>query len=181
MRLFVAIPVPEEIQKSLGKIQHILQKEGVNGNVVPSENLHLTLAFIGDFADPDLVMDALEEVTFPSFQLDINGIGTFGSGILWAGIRETEPLQALARKVRYALSKCSIPFDRKTFSPHITLMRKADYDGPLPIIRPLDTMFTVDHFSLFRSDQGRNGMIYTELGMIDAEDSISGEDNDTEI
>jgi 2'-5' RNA ligase len=60
-----------------------------------------------------------------------------------------------------------VPFDRKKFSPHITLMRRAG--GRLSGMQEeeMASLFgasmTVDHISLMRSDRGRHGMIYTEL------------------
>ena len=47
MRLFVAIPLPDEMKTSLVGLMHALKKAGVKGNYVPVQNLHLTLAFIG--------------------------------------------------------------------------------------------------------------------------------------
>lgn len=43
-------------------------------------NLHLTLAFIGEYNDPDHVLDAMEQVQFAPFLLRISGyIGNYGA------------------------------------------------------------------------------------------------------
>ena len=76
-------------------------------------------------------------------------------------------LEALARKVRRALAEREIPFDRKRFSPHITLIRKASGKLPGILLRPAS--MTVSAVSLMRSDRGKKGMIYTELGAIEAQ------------
>ena len=57
--------------------------------------------------------------------------------------------------------------DKKRFSPHITLIRKAP--GEMPGIAPVPVSMTVNTIFLMRSDRGRNGMIYTELGRMEAE------------
>ena len=43
MRLFVAIQLSDEMKKALVACMHDLKKQGVEGNYVPAQNLHLTL------------------------------------------------------------------------------------------------------------------------------------------
>ena len=69
------------------------------------------------------------------------------------------------RRVRRALAQQEIPFDRKRFSSHITLLRRAR--GHVPELRTEPVTMTVNAISLMRSDRGRNGMIYTELGSVE--------------
>ena len=64
MRLFIAIQFNDEILEALNELQEDLRDQGMEGNYSPSENLHLTLAFIGECGDPEEVMDALEESDF---------------------------------------------------------------------------------------------------------------------
>ena len=78
MRLFIAIPMDETMAKALLQTQEIFRMQGIKGNYTPRENMHLTLAFIGEYGDPDEVMDALENVSFRSFRIRLNQIGTFG-------------------------------------------------------------------------------------------------------
>ena len=125
--------------------------------------MHLTLAFIGDYPDMGPVLDALAEVALVPFDITLKGIGCFGD-LWWAGLKDSVPLSAVARRVRRALSEHDIPFDRKKFSPHITLIRKAH--GEMPGLKMEAASMTVSKLSLMRSDRGKNGMIYTELGSI---------------
>lgn len=125
--------------------------------------MHLTLAFIGDYPDMGPVLDALAEVALVPFDITLKGIGCFGD-LWWAGLKDSVPLSAVARRVRRALSEHDIPFDRKKFSPHITLIRKAH--GEMPGLKMEAASMTVSRISLMRSDRGKNGMIYTELGSI---------------
>ena len=62
--------------------------------------------------------------------------------------------------MRHALAYDNIPFDRKKFSPHITLLRGGVGVPALTVPR---AEMVVDHVSLMRSDRGKRGMIYTEL------------------
>jgi len=165
MRLFIAINLSEELKTALINAQNAMFDRGVRGNYTTEENLHLTLAFIGDYPDAEPVTEALAAVSFTPFELSLDGIGCFGD-LWWAGIKDSAPLTAVARRVRRALAESGIPFDRKRFSPHITLIRKASRDAAGIQVAP--TAMTVHTISLMRSDRGRNGMIYTELGGVEA-------------
>ena len=166
MRLFIAIQLSDPMRAALTDTQKLMQRQGVRGNYSRPENLHLTAAFIGEYSDPDLVLDVLEQIRFEPFQIRLNGIGSF-RGLWWAGIGECPELKALVKRIRRALAEAGIPFDRKKFSPHITLVSKpVSPDGSIPaavLEHPPAGKMTVEHVSLMRSDRGKNGMIYTEL------------------
>ena len=79
-------------------------------------------------------------------------------------------LQSFARRLRRELNNAGIPYDRKKFSPHITLIRRPECHGTdteKEILAALsDTKeigMTADHASLMRSDRSEHGMIYTEI------------------
>ena len=165
MRLFIAINLSENMKDALIDVQNDMYEHGISGNYTKEENLHLTLAFIGDYPDPDPVLAALDSVSFTPFGLVLQGIGSFGS-LWWAGMADSAPLTAVARRIRRALGDAGIPFDKKRFSPHITLIRKAK--GQMPGIQIKDAAMTVSTISLMRSDRGKRGMIYTEIGRIES-------------
>ena len=166
MRLFVAVRLSEEMKQALTDAQNAMFARGVRGNYAPEENLHLTLAFIGEYPDAQPVRDALESVRFAPFAIRLDGVGRFDD-LWWAGVEASAPLAAVARRVRRALADKDIPFDRKRFSPHVTLIRKATRDAAGIPVAPAG--MTVDAISLMRSDRGRKGMIYTELGRFEAD------------
>ncbi len=167
MRLFIAVNLSDVVRDSLIEMQNALYDRGVRGNYTSEENLHLTLAFIGEYPDFEPVLDALSSVAFRPFELSLEGMGCFDD-LWWAGVRNSVPLTAVVRRLRRALAEGNIPFDKKRFSPHITLIRKAS--GALPGIAPEPASMTVNIISLMRSDRGRNGMIYTELGSVEADE-----------
>ena len=164
MRLFVAIPLSQNMRDSLISCQNELYDLGISGNYSPEENLHITLAFIGEYPNPDAVLDALSGISFTPLPISLNGIGAFGD-LWWVGISGSPALKAVSRRIRHALSEHSIPFDKKEFSPHITILRRASASIiPAVELKPASTM--VDRIVLYRSDRGKNRMIYTELGQI---------------
>ncbi len=165
MRLFIAVNLSASMKAALINAQNEMYDGGIRGSYTREENLHLTLAFIGEVPDAEPVLDALSGVSFSPFEMALEGLGCFGD-LWWAGMRASPALEALARRIRHALAEHGIPFDRKRFSPHITLIRKAR--GQMPGIQLENAAMTVDAFSLMRSDRGRNGMIYSELGRLSA-------------
>ena len=166
MRLFIAVRLSDAMKDSLIHTQNTLHDRGVRGNYTSEENLHLTLAFIGEYPDAETVLDALASVAFRPFALSLEGMGRFGD-LWWAGMKDSAALTAVVRRIRRALAENNIPFDKKRFSPHITLIRKAS--GEMPGTAPESVSMTVNMISLMRSDRGRHGMIYTELGTLEAD------------
>ncbi|MBR5380199.1 MAG: RNA 2',3'-cyclic phosphodiesterase [Clostridia bacterium] len=164
MRLFVALKPEGAFLSALSELQVRLRRAGVTGRYLDAENLHMTLAFIGEW--PEDVTDLLPEVKTP-FLIELSHIGIFPSAeVLCAGVRPSEGLDNTVRRLRHVLADAGVPFDRKAFTPHITLVRgvnvpaKADISAiPVP-----PAVMTVNSISLFRSDRGKNGMVYTEIG-----------------
>ena len=170
MRLFVAIELSEEMKKSLEDIQGRLRRMGIRGNYTRPENLHLTLAYIGDYSEPDKVLEAMSTLSIRPVELRLQGLGSFGE-LWWAGLEESAELYGLVRQLRLALAQAGIPFDRKKFLPHITLVRKPEYRH-VPDLAALSipgTSMKAERVSLMLSTRGRNGMIYTELGAISSD------------
>lgn len=170
MRLFVAIELNMEMKRQLLNIQEQLHRLGVRGNYTPPENFHLTLAFIGDYPEPDSVLEVLESLCFEPFELHLRGLGSFGE-LWWAGLEENEELSNLVRQLRQKLAQAGIPFDKKKFLPHITLVRKPEYKqapdfGALSLPQ---TAMRAERVSLMLSTRGKHGMIYTRLGCVKAE------------
>ena len=167
MRLFIAIRLNDQIRSGLAEIQSFLRNRGVSGNFTKLENLHLTLAFIGEYADPENVLEAMRGVPFAPFSIWLKGFGSFGD-LYWCGIGENETLSAYVKRLRRALAESGIPFDRKKFSPHITLIRRASFDKNrgFPGVSVPDASMEVDRVSLMRSDRAKSGMVYTEIGRV---------------
>ena len=160
MRLFVAIPLPDEMKTSLVGLMHALKKAGVKGNYVPVQNLHLTLAFIGAVESAAAVKDALRTVSFKPFRLSLTELGNF-SDLLWVGVKGNQGLSAAAKAVRDALDAAGIDYDRKKFTPHITLIRKAAGRWQQAAAPKGDSM--VQKISLMKSGQRNGKQVYTEI------------------
>ena len=164
MRLFVGLRLSEAFRRSLSELQAQLQDAGIAAKYLDPSNLHMTLAFIGEW--PENIAGILPLVKQP-FSITLSHIGLFREAkVIWAGVEESEPLNQLAYSVRNNLSAAGIPFDPKPFVPHITLGRKpivpATFDLSEIVIPPAE--MTVSDVFLYRSDRGENGMVYSVIG-----------------
>ena len=164
MRLFIAINFDEDVINALTKLQSELKESGACGNFTKPENLHLTLAFIGEYGNPDDILDVMEKVSFSPVNLRFEGLQHFRD-MYFARVVDDPGLTSYVRRLRRALAEAGIPFDKKKFSPHITLIRKVSFrDGQLnDIPQDFSLDITADRVSLMRSERGKNGMIYTEI------------------
>ena len=172
MRLFVAVKFSPEIEKSLTDLQAKMKENNITGNYTNCQNLHLTLAFIGEYNSPNKVMKALNQVEFEPFEISLGEtIGNFG-GILWVGLKRNFKLMTLAESVRKALESEHIPFDCKPFNPHITIIRKArvfsEQRKYIKLLRIENVKMKVEKFSLIHSHRENGKLIYTEIGNVKA-------------
>ncbi len=164
MRLFIAVNFDEEFKKTLLRYQSELKKYAgpyQKVNWTSPANLHLTLAFIGEYNSPDKVRAVLDEVRFNPFVIKTGKCGNFGS-LWWVGLDGGDEAVALADDIRSGLQNAGIPFDRKPMKPHITLAREL-YPLHPPRIKPIPAEMTVSRVSLMKSERIAGKLTYTEV------------------
>ena len=161
MRLFIAVHFSPAFLTALEAAQDMLRQKVRSGNFTAAQNLHLTLAFIGEWPDPAAVRRALDRVSVPPFTLSLSGSERFGA-LYWAGLSRCPALEELARQVRTELAREAIPFDPKPFSPHITLARKVEAPEPVTLLLPA-AVTEVNKLSLMSSRRINGKLVYTEL------------------
>ena len=161
MRLFIAIQLSDPMKKALVNMMHELKKQGVEGNYVPAQNLHMTLAFIGEYDDPARIKEVISRVPVPEFRMSLSDMGNFGN-ILWAGVTGNQKLKAYVKDLRSALDAEGIPYDRDKFVPHITLIRKYTAKRSYKVSMPKAEMM-VKRASLMKSEQKNGKPVYKEL------------------
>ena len=121
----------------------------------------MTLAFIGEYGDPDKVKRVIEQVPMPHFRLTLSEQGRFGN-LLWAGVKGNQKLKTYVKELRTALQQNEIPFDHDHFVPHITLVRKSSAEKPYQAKLPRVEM-VVEKVSLMKSEMRDGKVIYREL------------------
>lgn len=123
-RLFVALEVPRNAAMSLS-----LLRGGLPGaRWMDVENFHITLRFIGDIdgRTADEVVDRLDRIERPEFQLALSGLGSFGSKkphSVFAGVTQAPEMYALQGEIERICQRLGLPADPRKFTPHVTLAR----------------------------------------------------------
>ena len=164
MRLFTGIRPSDDFLAALAELQERLRAAGITGRYLDPSNLHMTLAFVGEW--PEDITQILPPVEHP-FTITLASPGIFPEAkVLWAGTEASEELNCLAQCVRDCLAEHGIPFDPKGFNPHITLARKpfVPENVILSEIKVPAVSMIVDDVCLYRSDRGKDGMVYTVIG-----------------
>lgn len=173
MRLFIAICLSDPVKDAVGRVINDMKRSGARGKYTVPENMHLTLAFIGETDRIRDIEEALDDVEFEPFELALSGFGHFGN-LYWVGLDRQPALTLLAREIRKALDDYGIPFDRKPFKAHITAARRVESHQPIRVRIP-DASMQVTAFSLMRSQRVKNRMVYTEMERWEAKDLSPGE------
>ena len=125
-RLFTALEIPFEIGQSLA-----LLRGGLPGaRWVAPENYHLTLRFIGDIDDTlaTEIADLLDKVERPAFDLQIDGLDSFGGNkprAVVAAVPAVTQLVELQADHERIMQRIGLQPERK-YKPHVTLARLRD-------------------------------------------------------
>jgi 2'-5' RNA ligase len=180
MRLFVALEIPEAVRENLAAIRKNFSSIGPGLRWVPSENLHVTLKFIGSLPNDKLeaIIDALRHVRADkSLNLKFSGMGGSAAGVYWASIEPDPALEELAADIDHCLAPIGIAGENRAFHPHVTIARFKDRK----ILKKLDHLLdengvsghqcnkydfgsvTPTEFHLIESKTLPTGPIYSEL------------------
>lgn len=169
-RLFVAVEVPAHVREGIEAATRPLRRRQPDARWVDQSALHLTVAFVGEVGDEGVqaVGSACAEATATvgSFDLVLSGrAGTFGRGVLWAGVEDSPPLERLASAVRAALVDRGLAVEDRAFHAHVTLAR-ARRGAPIrpATVEAYETprlRWRVDRLTVMRSRPGQGGARYS--------------------
>ena len=140
-----------------------LKEYGVRGNYTQPENLHLTLAFIGETERVEEIKAAVDSVKFEPFVIRTGKMGCFNgrSRVVWLGIEGEDKVKAIAQQLRRNLDQRGIDYAKGKFSPHITLVRQPS-EMPLDIDVESESM-TVSKIYVMKSERINGRLVYTAL------------------
>ena len=181
LRLFVAIELPGEVREALSRLQHELQRHGLEKlRWVRPEGIHLTLKFLG--ATPVEKVPAIENVLAVTLdgaeahQLALGKLGTFGGSrprVLWVDLTgHVDAIRRLQERVESAMNGLGFEREARGWSPHVTLARirpemAREAAGAIPrAMSDVETppgVISVRDVSLMRSTLRPSGAVYERI------------------
>ncbi|HSW71567.1 MAG TPA: RNA 2',3'-cyclic phosphodiesterase [Gammaproteobacteria bacterium] len=186
IRGFFAIDLPLVCKQQLAAavatlklpFKQAFQKQPDPFHWVKLQNLHLTLQFLGQVKEDELVkllqQAQLELQGLKAFLLPLGSPEWFPSSshpkVLSLAVPPLESLAALALALKKSASALSYPVEDRPFRGHITLARIHDLDHPDPALLrtflwPALSVF-VKEVVFFRSDSEKGESIYTQLASL---------------
>lgn len=164
-RIFTAIKLSDDFKQSLGELQNELRNRGVGGYYAKYQNLHLTLTFIGNVPEEQLVsvQKAVSEVDFEPFEICTDHMGFFNNDeakVLWMGLEKNDILENMVTCLKERLMANGVAFQHKDFKAHITLVSK-----PTEFITDLNVVkkrMTVNKISVMETVVANNRVQFVE-------------------
>jgi 2'-5' RNA ligase len=160
MRLFYALWPDDATRTELMRVQ-----AGIHGRKTHYENLHITLAFLGE--QPTTVLPALKDILdhLPksAMTLTLDRLGYFPRNrIAWVGMHDVpDTLFTLQSTLAQALLQQDVSFDnRSAFKPHVTVARDATAP-PDMVFAPIS--WQANQVALVQSKAQPDGVSYRVL------------------
>ncbi len=179
LRVFIAIDVEDPLLLSrLERVKEALVATGVPMKPVETQNIHLTLRFIGEVERhrvEEIIEGVLSNIKRPGFQIVLKGLGAFPSTarprVVWVGVSEgSEELASLHDEIEAGLRRLGFQPQRERFVPHITLARIKGSRNLPALIRIIEEYadyefgaMRVSSVRLKKSTLTRRGPIYETL------------------
>jgi len=181
LRLFVAIELPGEVREALSRLEHELQRRGLEKlRWVRPEGIHLTLKFLGETpkervpAIQDALAGAVEDAA--AHELSLGKLGTFGGSrprVLWVDLTgHVDAIRRLQERVESAMNGFGFEREARGWSPHVTLARirpemAREAAGAIPrAMSDVETppgVIPVRDVSLMRSTLRPSGAVYKRI------------------
>jgi 2'-5' RNA ligase len=181
LRLFVAIELPGEVREALSRLQHELQRRGLEKlRWVRPEGIHLTLKFLGE--TPAEKVAAIEgALTAAASDIErhkvaLGGLGMFGNRrsprVLWVGVHSVPETYDLFQQIEERLSALGYEREDRDFAPHLTLARvkpetaleiRPAIVAAIEGAKPPRSVISVHEVSLMRSTLRSSGAVYERV------------------
>ena len=164
-RLFFALWPSDELRDQIVSATRVIARDS-GGRVIPAENLHVTLLFLGQVATSRLqsVQQAGDACArFSPFELSFDRTESWGRANLLCLTTSSVPAAAtqLEHELRRALDGALGDASTHEFRPHITLARDLPRRRPAEPVAPL--RMNVNDFVLVDSRPGPSGSLYTVI------------------
>jgi 2'-5' RNA ligase len=158
VRLFFALWPPAKTADALAQWAHeVMQQTG--GSPMRTENIHLTLAFLGE-ADAGRAIAVARGIKGSRHALPIDAARYVKRNeMVWVGPANLPlELAALAADLRTSLEAGAFVIEERPFAAHVTLVRKARMPKSLPPLPRVE--WPVNEILLVRSHTSPKGSTY---------------------
>ncbi|MDO4542818.1 MAG: RNA 2',3'-cyclic phosphodiesterase [Bacillota bacterium] len=169
MRLFIALSFTDEVKEKLYRRALLLKNSSSQGTFSRRENLHLTLAFLGEVERKQLgkIKAVMESIEAPALNISFSTLGRFpgrDGDIAWLGMDAAPELTAYAESLCEKLREQGFAIDKRPFKAHLTLGRRVK-PSIIPKKLKQDDVITTDkiRISLMESQRINGVLTYTEL------------------
>jgi len=171
MRCFVALNLSPEEKRKIGDFSLALKKDLPGFKFVESDNIHLTLRFLGDISlrERQETESSLGKIAanITPFALEYDGLvalpSFYQSKILGIGIRNNPALTRLYGEINSVFNLLKIGDEEtRAFIPHLTLARARGFAGDLSFLRGMSISGRqkVASLELMKSDLSKEGANY---------------------
>lgn len=151
-RMFIGLDLAAKDKLAIDQWREKYLK-GLPGNLVPVENFHITLSFLGQITPDKMesLHNLLTGIKAETLHLSTADIGYFQKPqVLYLGIETSEALSDLAQQCLSINSSLGISKQHSNYRPHVTIMRKHKVATPIQVPLPhLNLKF--EQFHLFES------------------------------
>lgn len=169
MRLFIAINFNQKTKNHIISVQERLKSVSC-GRFSHPDNLHLTLAFLGEQSQSfvPIIKQVMDRVPLPTLHVNFDHVGCFhrdGGDIWWIGLQKNNALLKIQKQLSQELRACDFQLESHSFKPHLTLAREVkltkEVDRKWLLNKPFET--DISKISLMLSERINGKLTYTEL------------------
>ncbi len=181
MRLFVAVEVEEGLKEKIREVEESVRKTGADVKLVESENLHVTLKFLGEV--PEEKVREVEEAVSKSvagvgvFKMSIDGFGYFGSPryirTLWLDVKEgKEKILEIMSRLNENLN--SVRNEKRESNVHITVGRVKSARNRETLLKEIEKLSDVKIGEMDVKEIKLKSSVLTEKGPVYSDVKVFG-------
>ncbi len=177
-RVFLSIDIDDKsLLSKVKSIQSKLDLDSAKMKLVEEQNIHFTWRFFGDTSIEkiDLIHAEMSKIEYPSFEIQIQGVGAFPNRrrprIIWVGISNgADHMQLLKAETDSLLANVGYKVESQKFTPHATIARVRFVKNKEKLLENLESLelesvgsMKVDAIRLTKSTLTSSGPIYETL------------------
>ena len=170
MKLLVAIGLNEDIKKSVGSLAESIKEGSQKGIFSRDENLHLTLAYIGDTDRIDVMKRIVDSLPDDDFKIEFgkfNLTKTDTGDMLWLNVNKSEELAAIRKAIINRMRLMNFSIEETDYNPYIILGKDIGYKNGFDPHKLTEEMprlsMQASKIQLIKAEKVKGRTVYTEI------------------